>query len=420
MSGAAGAARPTGARDGASPPSTAGPTLAINAQRLLGPRAGVGRYLSELLRRWAAAELPFAQVTLYAPAPIPRDALPAEHSYRLAVVPGRGPAGAWEHIALPRAAAGASVLFCPSYVVPPAWRGAAVVTIHDVMQEVVAGTFPWYSRAYRARLYRLAARRASVVLTDSESSKRDIERIYGVPGPRVRAVALGVDPAFATATEEDERRVRERLGLVGPLVLFVGKFSRRRNLPTLVRAFARAQRGGACDATLVLVGSDHLGLALDRLGEELDLGSALRLPGHVADEDLPALYRAATVFAYPSDYEGFGLPPLEAMAAGTPVLALDSSSVAEVVGDAGVLLPAATEEGLAHALERLLCDPALRERYAREGSERAKRYTWEATAGETLAALCEAAGLQPLALAEGGPLGGDPTSGEPAGVDASP
>jgi len=368
-----------------------GPTLAINAQRLLGPRAGVGRYLSELLRRWAAVDLPFTQVTLYAPATIPPDALPAEHPYRLAVVSGRGSAGAWEHVALPRAAACAGVLFCPSYVVPLAWRGAAVVTIHDVMQEVVARTFPWYSRAYRARLYRLSARRASVVLTDSESSKRDIERIYGVPGSRVRAVALGVDPALAAATEDDERRVRERLGLEGPLVLFVGKFSRRRNLPTLVRAFARVRQGGARDATLVLVGSDHLGLALDELGEELGLGTALCLPGHVADEDLPALYRAASVFAYPSDYEGFGLPPLEAMAAGTPVLALDNSSVAEVVGDAGVLLPAATEEGLARELERLLGDPALREHYAREGRERAKRFTWEATAEATLAALSEAA-----------------------------
>jgi glycosyltransferase involved in cell wall biosynthesis len=372
-------------------PSTSGPTLGINAERLTGSRAGVGRYLASLLAEWAAADLPFGRVTVYTPAPLPADALPERSPYTVRVLPGSLP-GTWEHSALRRAAGGDDVLFCPSYVVPLGYRGRAVVTIHDAIHALLPRSFPWYRR-YRSWLYRHSAHSADYVLTDSVAAKRDIERIYDIEPGRVRAIPLGVDAGLGGASEDEQRAVRARYELgEGPLALFVGKLSKRRNLPTLIRAFGRIREGAAAEYKLVLVGSNHLNLPLAPLGEELGLGRSLRLLGHVSDADLRALYAAAEAFVYPSDYEGFGLPVLEAMAAGTPVITLDNSSLREVAGDAAMLLPSATVEGLADAMARLMTDPALREELASLGRARARRFSWRQTADRTMAVLAEAAG----------------------------
>lgn len=363
--------------------------LGVDAERLTGTRAGVARYLSALLAEWAKVELPFERVTLYSPRAIPPDVLPAQHPYAVRVVPPRGPRRAWAHWTLARAAREVDVLFCPSYVVPLAYRGAAVVTIHDTIHETMPETFPRRTLWTRRPLYRLSARRADLVLTDSESSKRDLESAYGLPGSRVLAVPLGVGDEFRDVAPDERRRVRDHHGLGGStVVLFVGKLSRRRNLPTLIRAFAELARP---DALLVLAGDNHLDLPLDALAAELGIAERVRTLGHVPDADLPALFATASLFVYPSSYEGFGLPVVEAMAAGTAVLTVDNSSLGEVAGGAALLLPEATVESLAEGMARVLGDEPLRRELERRGEERSRAFSWSETARLTIAAVARVA-----------------------------
>lgn len=348
-----------------------GPHLGVDAQRLVGSRAGVARYLASLLREWGGMELPFDRVTLFTPAELPAD---VEHPFDVRIV--RGPSvRLWGQFQLPRAARDVDLLFCPAYVAPLRYRGRYAVVMHDALLEVLPQAFR--RQALRRRgLYKRSAERAALVLAPSESSKRDLERVYELDPERVRAIHLGVDDRFRTAAEGD---VRVRYGLGdGPLILFVGKLTKRRNLPNLVRAAAQLP-----DHLLVVVGEDHVGLGLAD-------DERLRVPGFVPDDDLPALYRAAEIFVYPSDYEGFGIPVLEAMAAGTPVVTLDNSSLAEVAGDAAVLLPNGGMDELAGAFRRLAADPALRADYAARGRERAAGFTWAETARRTIDALREA------------------------------
>ncbi len=349
----------------------------------------MARYLASLLREWARLEMPFGRVTLFAPATLPGDVLPERHPFEISVVPGPSHRlwGQWQ---LPRAARGVDLLFCPAYVAPVAYSGRYAVVMHDALLEVLPAAFTRSARLRRG-LYRRSAQRAGCVLAPSAASKRDLERVYGLDPARVHAIPLGVDERFRTATEDDAARVRERFGLgTRPFILFVGKFSKRRNLPNLVRAVAALRSRGSTDHLLVLAGEDHYGLRLEELGQAIGMGDGLRVLGFVPDDDLPALYRAAEVFAYPSDYEGFGLPVLEAMAAGTPAVTLDNSALAEVAGDAAVLLGSAGVEELTDALERLAADPALRARYAERGRARAADFTWAETARQTLATLFDA------------------------------
>jgi glycosyltransferase involved in cell wall biosynthesis len=376
--------------------------LGIDAERLVGPRAGVARYLSALLREWAEMTLPFERVTLYSPSALSADTLPDGHPYAIRLLPERGPRAAWAHWTLARAARDVDVLFCPSYVVPLAYGGPSVVTIHDAVHEAMPETFSWRSRWTRRPLYRLSARRADLVLTDSLSSKADLEHAYQLPGDRIVAIPLGVDRSFSEIAPDERSRIRDRYGLGRAAVfLFVGKFSRRRNLPTLVQAFAKLLGEHELDVLLVLAGDDFLHLGLADLARELGVDAMVRMPGHVPDEDLPGLYAAARIFVYPSDYEGFGLPVLEAMAAGTPVVTLDNSSLSEVAGDAALLLPEATVDGLAEAMWRLLSDDALRAELVRKGEVRARQFSWRTTALTTMTALAQVA----AGLAEGGPIG---------------
>lgn len=363
-----------------------GPHLGVDTQRLVGSRAGVARYLASLLREWAGVELPFDRVTLFAPEPLPDDVLPEGHRFEVRVVPGRSHRlwGQWE---LPRAAGSVDLLFCPAYVAPLRYPGRYAVVMHDALQEVLPGAFTRRQRL-RRHPYRRSARGAVRVLAPSEASKRDLVRVYGLEPGRVDAIPLGVDDRFRSASEEDTRRVRELYGLADrPVILFVGKLSKRRNLPNLVRAVASLRT----DHVLVLAGEDHLGIELAQVGRDAGIGDRLRVLGFVPDADLPALYHAAEIFVYPSDYEGFGIPVLEAMAAGTPAVTLDNSALGEVAGDAAVLLPSGGVDELAGALARLGADPGLRAEYAARGRERSARFTWAETARRTLESLREAA-----------------------------
>jgi glycosyltransferase involved in cell wall biosynthesis len=280
----------------------------------------------------------------------------------------------WEQVALPLAARGAELLLAPANLAPVAGRRNAVV-IHD------AAPFrepSWYGRVYgawhRALVPRIA-RRARLVIVPSEFVRDELAELFGLPTERLRLVAPGADPSFSAAG--DPAPLLNRLGLEPPYVLAVGTDSPRKNLGLLDEiAPALAKEG----IKVVIAGSTRPYLP-GSTG-----GSARRL-GYVAEEDLPALYASAAAFAMPSLYEGFGLPCVEAMAAGTPVVAADRSALPEACGGAALLADPADADAFAAALIRAAGTE--REGLVAAGRERAAGLTWERAALEVDAALGE-------------------------------
>jgi alpha-1,3-rhamnosyl/mannosyltransferase len=231
----------------------------------------------------------------------------------------------------------------------------------------------------------LGARRASLVVTDSEHSKRDICRSLNVAPDRVIAIPIGVEPAFCPV--RDAARLdaaRRRYQLPERFILHVGSFLRHKNLPTLLRAFAQLPPSLRACRHIVLAGTlGRNAQAVRQTVRELGLDDQVVWPGRVANDDLPSFYSMAELFVMPSLYAGFGLPVLEAMACGAPVIAADSTSLPEVVADAGLLVDGRNVTAMSRAMERVLTDRALRARLVEAGLSRAARFTWQETARRT-------------------------------------
>jgi glycosyltransferase involved in cell wall biosynthesis len=283
---------------------------------------------------------------------------------------------AWEQLALPVLAARlhARALLCPANLAPLSFP-RNVVVIHDA----AALRHPeWYSRTYAAwqrRLLPALARRAMHVVTVSEFSRGELCELLGLAPERVTAVAGGVDAAFTA--DADPAPARSALGLGRPYVLCVASQTARKNLRALVPA-ARALAAAGVD--VVVAGGQRPQFAREQGLEEL------RLLGHVDDALLPGLYAGARAFVLPSHYEGFGLPVIEAMACGTPVVAAATTALPATCGGAARLVEP-TGQAVRAALEALLGDPAESERLAAAGRLRAAQFTWERTAGELDALL---------------------------------
>jgi len=278
------------------------------------------------------------------------------------------------------------------YFVPPVAPCPLVTTIHDVAFRRYPKLFPIKHRLLLNWLVPLAARHAAAVLTGSEATKRDLVEFYALPPEKIHVTPYAADASYGPMDRADARRaVQRRLGVPVPYLLSVGVLQPRKNLPRLVRAYNRIAE--AVPHRLVLTGKE--GWAGDELREavgEAPPGKEPLFTGYVADADLPALYAGADLFVYPSLYEGFGLPPLEAMACGTPVLTSNVSSLPEVVGEAGVTVDPLDEAAIAEALAALLADPARRQALAEAGLERARRFDWKHTARQTLDVYAAVAG----------------------------
>jgi glycosyltransferase involved in cell wall biosynthesis len=232
-----------------------------------------------------------------------------------------------------------------------------------------------YARASIA----LAARRATRILTVSESSKRDILRFVDVAAEKIHVIYNAYDERFSVAPcEEDVDRVRERYQLHGQFVLYAGNVKPHKNVERLIEAFDRVRRRGLTHLKLVLTGNEiSKYTALRRAVHKHQLHQHVRFLGYMPDETLAVLYRLAAVFVFPSLYEGFGLPPLEAMASGTPVVTSNVSSLPEVAGDAAVLVDPYSAEAIADGIERVLCDEALACELRARGLARAGQFSWE-------------------------------------------
>ncbi|MGI8671090.1 MAG: glycosyltransferase family 4 protein [Luteitalea sp.] len=276
----------------------------------------------------------------------------------------------------------ADVFHAPHYVLPPLVTCPAVVTIHDCIHLM----FPQYlpsrlAYGYARTFMWIATHRSSHVLTVSEASKRDILRFYRIPPDKITVAYNAIDEQFhQLAAPEDIARTQERFQLHDPFVLYVGNIKPHKNVERLIEAFALFRAGPLANTKLLIIGDEISKYpTLRRAVRRGKLHKHVRFLGFVDDHTLAALYRLATVFAFPSLYEGFGLPPLEAMASGTPVVTSNVSSLPEVMGDAAILVDPREPTAIAHGLRRALLDTTLREQLRERGLVRAAHYSWPRT-----------------------------------------
>jgi len=260
-----------------------------------------------------------------------------------------------------------------------------VVTIYDLSFLLYPESFKRFKRFYLGLFTRLSARRARRIIAISESTKRDVVRLLGVSPEKVEVIYCGTDGAFRPLPEDRVAAFRSKRGLPERFILFVGTIEPRKNVTRLIEAFSTLR---PCDfANLKLVIGGAKGWSYQDVFarvEELGLGGEVMFPGYIPVSELPLWYNAAELFVYPSLYEGFGLPPLEAMACGTPVVTANTSSLPEVVGEAGLTVDPLDIEGLAEAMRRVLGDEALRQEMRERGLQRARDFSWTKTAQETV------------------------------------
>jgi glycosyltransferase involved in cell wall biosynthesis len=223
------------------------------------------------------------------------------------------------------------------------------------------------------------------VITDSQASKADIVRFLRVPPQKVHVVSEGVAQAFRPTSAHKVERIRGRYRLPHEYILFVGSVEKRKNLVGLLHAYAKLTASGRHSPLVVAGSANRRYPELSKVLQELDLEQDAIFAGYMPERDLPALYSGATLFVFPSLYEGFGLPPLEAMACGTPVVCSNAASLPEVVGDAALMTDPTDVEGLAAAMFRVLTQPDLAADLRQRGLARAAQFTWERTAHDTLA-----------------------------------
>jgi glycosyltransferase involved in cell wall biosynthesis len=274
------------------------------------------------------------------------------------------------------------------FTAPPFCPCPVVVSVHDLSFEHLPQTFNRRSRTQLRLTVRHSVRRAARILTLSEHTRRDMIETYGTSPERITAIPLAAPSYFGRVQEEKElQRVRHIYGIEGDYILCVSSIQPRKNLPRLVRAYAslRNKRGPGKLPKLVLVGKcAWLYDETLRSIEEGKMKDSVILTGYVPQSDLPALYSGSVCFVYPSYFEGFGLPPLEAMKCGTPVIAGNRTSLPEVVGDAGILVDPFDVSAIAAAIERIVDDSDFRHQLSVKGLARSRIFDWRETARRTL------------------------------------
>jgi glycosyltransferase involved in cell wall biosynthesis len=354
--------------------------IGVDARELLGAATGVGRYLGELLRQWTSRhDSSRRRFLVYTPEPLPARLPPDAADYRVVLSAGHGTW--WEQVHLRRAVNEdrPDVFFAPAYTAPALSGIPLALTIHDLSFVAHPEWFRMREGLRRRWLTRRSAAAAAVILTDSEFSRSEIQSRLRIAASKIHVIPPGLAPRHSSA----RKRLAPARG--EPLVLYVGTLFNRRRVPDLIAAFARAGRD-VPDASLAIVGADRSWprQSLPDIVAAHGIASRVDLKEYVTDEELSGLYDRARVFAFLSEYEGFGLTPLEALAAGVPIVVLDTPVAREVYGDAAHYVPRDDVRATADVLSRLLRDPAAAEAAMQHAPAVLARYSWERCAAQTL------------------------------------
>jgi glycosyltransferase involved in cell wall biosynthesis len=365
--------------------------VGIDATAVPQQRTGAGNYIVNLIRNLPRVDNANEYV-VFGTSAHEQELLPAGGAPNVRFVrrdfPGRGARLAWEQVGLPRQvrANRLDVLHSPHYTMPLRHSARSVVTFCDMTFVLHPDLHQGIKRVFFPAMMRLSARRADRLIAISESTREDLVGMWGVDRSRVSAIPLAADEHFQPRPQAEIAGVCGRYDLrPGDYILYVGMLEPRKNVDRLVEAFGQAA-GDLIGIDLVIAG--RRGWMYDQIFarvEELGLQGRVRFTGFVPGADLPALYSGARLFAYPSKYEGFGLPVLEAMSCGAPVVTTNVSSMPEVAGDAALLVAPDDVAGLAAALKRLANDSGLRDGLVCRGLERARTFSWERCARETIA-----------------------------------
>lgn len=345
--------------------------VAIDAQSTVGQRTGIGHYTERLIAalRITAPDHNFVPLTWG------REMQMKLHR-RLW----------WQQVRVPLQSRHEQpdLLHVPGFDAP-CWRVApTVLTCHDLIGRLFPQNLPPVSRFYWSRWLPFSLRFADAIIADSIATKRDIVRLTSVPPHRIHVIYLGADERFSPQSAQEIIRVRQRYSLPEKFILYMGTIEPRKGIDTLIEAFMRI---GYRIPNVGLVIAGKKGWYWESILSMIEgtgLGSRVHVTGYVDDGDLPALYSAAKVLAFPSRYEGFGLPLLEAMACGTPVVCSNAASLPEICGDAGIQMDPDRPDALAAALSDILDKDALAQSLRARGLNRARLFTWEQTARKTL------------------------------------
>jgi glycosyltransferase involved in cell wall biosynthesis len=352
--------------------------IAIDARKLRD--YGIGTYVRNLLRHLSRIDST-TEYVLFCRAEDCGDLEELGENFRAVPEPAR-PYSASEQLRIPMdlRREGIDLFHAPHYVLPPLTPCKSVVTIHDCIHL----RFPQYlpnrlAYAYARSSLWFATHRSNRVLTVSEASKRDILRYFRVPDRKIDVIYNAIDERFgAPPTSEEIERVRDRYQLNAPFVLYAGNIKPHKNLERLIEAFHTLRRGDLEHVKMLIIGDEISKYAtLRRAVHRYKLHKHVRFFGFVPDKTLAVLYRLARAFVFPSLYEGFGLPPLEAMASGTPVITSNLSSLPEVVGDAALLIDPYDADAIADAMRRVLLDSDLREDLRQRGLRRVAEFSWD-------------------------------------------
>jgi glycosyltransferase involved in cell wall biosynthesis len=366
--------------------------IAIDYTPATHQRAGIGRYTRGLVQALARLDTQ-NQYTLLALGQsgmhfVPT-ALPANFSIRFAPISDRWATVLWYRLNLPLPvevfSGRADIFHGPSFTLPPSFA-PSLLTVHDLSflrypQGAHPALLSWLTKAVPRSL-----RRARHVLADSENTRTDLVELMQVPPDQITVIGAGVDERFKPEGEpETLARVRARYRLPDRFILSISTLEPRKNFTGLIAAFEQLTISSLTDLHLVIAGGK--GWLYDDIfaaAETSPVSERIHFAGYVADEDLPALYSLAALFVFPSHYEGFGIPVLEAMACGTAVVCADNSSLPEIAGDAALLVDATDTQALADAMHRLSVDASLREELIGRGYEQAMRFTWDNAAQRLL------------------------------------